>query len=70
MPKIYTKDLLELLYHQPYCKIRSLEEAGIAQRQTASLYLKELARIGVLEAFKFGREIYYINNKFLALLIK
>ena len=70
LPKIYTKDLLEQLYHQPYCKIRSLEEAGIAQRQTASLYLKELARIGVLEAFKFGREIYYINNKFLALLIK
>jgi Fic family protein len=70
LPKIYSKDLLEQLYHQPYCKIRFLEEAGIAQRQTASHYLKELARIGVLEAFKFGREIYYVNQKFLDLLTK
>ena len=70
LPKIYSKDLLELLYHQPYCKIRFLEEAGIAQRQTASQYLRDLARIGVLEPLKSGREIYYINNKFLKLLVK
>ena len=70
LPKIYTKDLLEQLYHQPYCKIRFLEEAGIAQRQTASHYLKELARIEVLEPFKSGREIYYVNKKFLELLVK
>lgn len=70
LPKLYSKDLLEQLYHQPYCKIRFLEEAGIAQRQTASVYLKELARIGVLEAFKSGREVYYVNNNFLELLIK
>lgn len=70
LPKIYSKDLLELLYHQPYCKIRFLEEAGIAQRQTASNYLKELESIGVLSALKIGREIYYINNKFLNLLTK
>ena len=70
LPKIYSKDLLELVYRQPYCKIRFLEEAGIAQRQTASSYLKELERIGVLEAIKIGREIYYINGKFLNLLTK
>lgn len=70
LPKIYSKDLLEQLYHQPYCKIRFLEEAGIAQRQTASHYLKELARIGVLKVIKIGRELYYINGKFLDLLIK
>lgn len=68
LPKIYSKDLLELLYRQPYCKIRFLEEAGIAQRQTASVYLKELERIGVLKAFRKGREVYYINGKFLRLL--
>lgn len=70
LPKIYSKDLLEQLYHQPYCKIRFLEEAGVAQRQTASHYLKELARIGVLKPFKSGREIYYINENFLELLVK
>ena len=70
LPKIYSKELLELLYRQPYCKIRLLEEAGIARRQTASQYLKELERIGVLKSVKSGRNIYYINEKLLALLVQ
>lgn len=70
LPKIYSKDLLELLFRQPYCKIRSLEVAGIAQRQTASTYLKELERIGLLHAIKIGREYYYINVKLLDILVK
>ena len=68
-PKIYSKDLLELLYSQPYCKIQMLEAAGIAKRQTASVYLKELESIGLLRSVKMGREIYYINDNFLNLLI-
>jgi len=70
LPKTYSKDLVELLYNQPYCKIRFLEEAGIAQRQTASAYLKALEKIGLLNAVKIGREIYYINIKLLSLLSK
>lgn len=70
LPKIYTKDLLELLFRQPYCKIRFLEAAGIAQRQTASIYLRELERIGLLHSMKVGREYYYINAKLLELLVK
>ena len=68
LPKIYSKDLLELLYRQPYCKIRFLEESGIAHRQTASTYLKELEKIGLLSSVKIGREVYYINGRFLELL--
>ncbi|MCJ7539960.1 MAG: Fic family protein [Desulfobacterales bacterium] len=68
LPKIYSKDLLELLYRQPYCKISMLEKAGIAKRQTASIYLKELENIGILRAVKMGRDIYYINDDFLHLL--
>lgn len=70
LPKVYSKDLLELLFRQPYCKIRFLEAAGIAQRQTASTYLRELQRIGMLHAIKVGREYYYINNKLLDILVK
>jgi len=70
LPKVYSKDLLELLFRQPYCKIRFLEEAGIAQRQTASTYLKELERIGMMRGFKVGRELYYINTNLLELLVK
>lgn len=68
LPKIYSKDLVELLYRQPYCKISILVKAGIAKRQTASIYLKELEDIGLLRAIKMGRDIYYINDDFLNLL--
>lgn len=68
LPRIYSKDLIELLFHSPYCKIKFLEESGIAKRQTASVYLKELERIGVLRGLKTGRDIYYLNDPFLKVL--
>ena len=69
LPKVYSKDLLELLFRQPYCKIRFLEEVGIAQRKTASQYLRELERIGMLTPVKAGREVYYLNTALLKLLV-
>lgn len=69
-PKIYSKDLVEALFCQPYCKIRFLAEAGIAQRDTASRYLHELTKGGLLREEKIGREKYYINYAFFDLLIQ
>lgn len=69
LPKMYSKDLVELLFRQPYCKIRFLEAAGIAQRKTASHYLQELARIGLLSPVKAGREMYYLNTALLKILV-
>ena len=57
--KVYSKELVELVFTQPYCKIQFLVDAGIAQRQTASEYLQELEKIGVLTAEKQGREMLY-----------
>lgn len=68
LPKVYSKELLELLFRLPYAKIRFLEEAGIARRKTASRYLQELAASGFLHPVKGGREIYYLNKPFLNLL--
>ena len=62
LPKIYSKELVEVLFHQPYCKIRFLEEYGIAKRQVASGYLKALEKIGILESKKVGKEILYLNR--------
>jgi Fic family protein len=64
-PKVYSKELVEAIFAQPYCKISFLTEAGIAKRQSASLYLKELERLGILQSEKRGRESVY---KHLALL--
>jgi Fic family protein len=46
--KVYSKDLIELLFHQPYTKAQFLVDKGIAERKTAASYLKELEKIGVL----------------------
>lgn len=67
-PKIYSRELAELIFVQPYCRIGNLVDAGIAQRQQASVYLKKLSEIGVLEERKLGREKLFVNPKFLRLL--
>jgi Fic family protein len=60
-PKIYSRELVELIFLQPYCRIGDLVEAGIARRQSASGYLKRLCVIGVLEEHRAGREKLFIN---------
>ncbi len=65
LPKIYTWELVNMLFMQPYCRIENLVNAGIAQRQTASIYLKQLVEIGVLEEVSAGRGKLYINTRLL-----
>ena len=55
-PRVYSKDLIELLFHQPYTKAQFLVDAGIAKRQAAADYLKKLEEIGVLSSHKVGKE--------------
>jgi Fic family protein len=66
--KVYSKELVELVFTQPYCKIQFLVEAKLAQRQTASEYLQELEKLGVLKAEKRGREVLYKHPALLKLL--
>ena len=62
LPKIYSKDLVEILFIHPYTKIEFLLDKKIVKtRQTASSYLKELENIGLMQSIKFGRKIFYIN---------
>ena len=68
--KTYSKELVEVLFEKPYCRIQDLVDADLAKRQTASEYLKELAAIGVLEERAEGREKLYLNTKFWKLLTK
>ncbi|OAT76461.1 addiction module protein [Mangrovibacter phragmitis] len=65
LPKIYTHELIQALFAQPYCRIENLVERGVAKRQTASVYLKQLVDIGVLEEMAVGREKLYINTRLL-----
>jgi Fic family protein len=71
LPKLYTRELVELLFTQPYCRTNDLIRLKFAgHRNTASKYLKDLAASGVLEHRKEGREALYINKKFLDLLTR
>ncbi|MBA4406530.1 Fic family protein [bacterium] len=67
---IYSYELVELLFHQPYCKISFLTDANIGNRNTASKYLNKLESLGILKKEKEGTEILYLNQKLYEILIK
>jgi Fic family protein len=68
--RVYSKELIELLFHQPYTKGQLLVDADIAARKTAAEYLKELEKIGILKSKKMGKENIYLNVKLYDLLSK
>ncbi len=67
-PKIYSQDLLNNLFKHPYTKIEFvMRDLGVV-RQTASKYLDELVKIGILEKHKIGTENFYIHPELFDLL--
>lgn len=68
LPKIYSRELVDEIFAQPYCRIQNLVDAGIAKRQTASRYLKLLAELGMLEERIAGREKLFVNPGLMTLL--
>lgn len=67
---IYSRELIEVIFSQPYCKIAILEEKNIASRNTASKYLHRLEELGILEPDMSGRETLYKNIGLLDILSK
>jgi Fic family protein len=68
--RVYSKELMELLFEQPYCKVKFLTDRGIAKRQTAAEYLRELEEAGFLKSKQVGRENLFLNVKLYNLLLK
>jgi Fic family protein len=66
--RVYSKDLIEILFRQPYTKGQFLVDAGIVKRQAAAEYLKRLEEIDVLSMRKIGKENLYLNTKLYELL--
>jgi Fic family protein len=63
LPKIYSQDLLNNLFNHPYTKIDFVINNLIVSRLTATRYLNELERIGILRKEKIKKENYYINQE-------
>ena len=68
LPKIYSRELVDVLFEQPYCRIANFIQAGIAERHASSRYLKDLVGIGVLAELAIGREKLFVHPKLMKLL--
>lgn len=67
-PGIYSHELIEAIFAQPYTRIAHLIERDIAKRVSASRYLKQLVEAGVLTEEKVGRDKLFIHRKYMTLL--
>jgi len=61
LPKIYSQDLINVVFGHPYTKIDFVVREMKVSRLTATRYLNELVKIGLMKKEKKGRESYYIN---------
>jgi Fic family protein len=68
IPKIYRRELVDVIFNQPYCRIVNVVKVGIAERQAASRYLKVLVEAGVLQEQVSGREKLFVHPKLMRLL--
>lgn len=68
LPKIYSHELIELIFEQPYVRIASVVERDLAHRQTAARHLKLLADLGVLHIRQAGRDKLFVHTRLLDLL--
>jgi len=68
LPKVYSKDLVEILFRLPYTKRQNLIDENIGNAKTVGNYLIALEKIGILQSAKVGKEKLYLNQKLLKIL--
>lgn len=59
--KQYRHELLNNLFFHPYTKVEFLEKELNVSRQTATRYLNEVTKTGLIQKIRVGRNHYYIN---------
>jgi Fic family protein len=68
LPKIYSKDLVEILFRLPYTKRQHLIDENIGNPKTVGNYLITLEENGFLTSVKVGKEKLYLNHQLLKIL--
>lgn len=63
LPKIYSRELIDLLFYEFYTKISFIENGLNVSRKTAANYLANLEDAGFLLSEKIGRERIFVNTK-------
>ena len=70
LPKIYSQDLINLLFRYPYTKVESVVKEMQVSRLTATKYLNLLVDHGLVEKHKVGRYNYDINMPLFTLFVR
>ena len=68
LPKIYSKDLVEILFRLPYTKRQHLIHGNIGNLKTVGNYLIALEENRFLKSVKVGKEKLYLNQQLLTIL--
>ena len=63
LPKIYSKELIDLLFYEFYTKTAYIEKGLSVTRKTAVNYLSSLEKEGFLASEKIGKERIYQNKR-------
>lgn len=68
LPKVYSKDLIDVLFKLPYTKRQHLIDAGLGTLKTVGNYLNDLESQGFLRSVRVGKEKLYLNHRLLDIL--
>ena len=68
LPKVYYKELMEVLFRLPYTKRQDLIDLQLGTPKTVGGYLKLLEEHGFLRSEKMGRERLYLNEALMKIL--
>ena len=61
LPKVYSKDLVEVIFKLPYTKRQNLINADLGTPKTVGNYLIALEKEGFLKSIRVGKEKLYLN---------
>ena len=68
LPKVYSKDLIEVLFKLPDTKRQFLIAAGLGSPKTVGNYLHDLEENNYLKSIKIGKEKLYLNYQLMRIL--
>ncbi|MCB9251563.1 MAG: Fic family protein [Flavobacteriales bacterium] len=68
LPRVYSKDLIEILFRLPYTKRQYMVDENIGNLKTVGNYLMALEENGFLKSEKVGKEKLYLNQKLIEIL--
>jgi Fic family protein len=67
-PRIYSKELVEIIFRLPYTKRQYLIDEGFGTPKTVGNYLMDLEKGGFLKSVKIGKEKLYMNHRLMSIL--